>query len=282
MFMSSRNKMSAWQYRMMLAAGLLAATGASVWNAGSAAADNLMAEYYLPSTNVGDAHDITGRAFFTYLTSSAQGNLQVELINDSTPDSVNDLISGVNFSISTTDQAPLVSTPHGPSAAAGQTAAPYAWSFSGGSATGPTEVTGLSPFTTATGSPELTSQLSFPWTISQTGGQYSLNSDSGAGGPGDRLGPAADASAYKYFSNINSVSGADPILAGPIFFDFTIPGLQSLDSITGVSFGYGTGGGLVSAAPAAVAAPEPAPWLLLSLGLLAGARLKRINSCKNR
>jgi hypothetical protein len=156
------------------------------------------------------------------------------------------------------------------------------WSFSGSGLTGPTQVTGLSPFSTSTGSPELASQLPFPWTISQTGGQYALVSDAGATGPGDRLGPAADASGYQYFSNTGSVSGADPVLAGPIFFDFTIPGLQSSDAINGVSFGYGTGGGTVSGAPAAVAAPEPAPWLLLSLGVLAGLGLKRLTVGRTR
>jgi hypothetical protein len=280
MLKSSRTNMVVPVSRTVVAGAIILGIAAGMGYSIPAHADNLMAEYYLPSTNVGDAHDLAGRAFFTYMTSSAQGNLQVELINDSTPDSVNDLISSVSFTIAAPDQMLLAATPRGPSAAAGQTADPYIWSFAGGT-TGPTQIAGLSPLQSTTGSPGVTADLAAPWTINLTGHEYVLSSAAGATGPGDRLGPTAAASNYLYFSNIIGVSSSDPILAGPIFFDFTVPGLQSTDSISGVSFGYGTDGGTISGRLPTVPAPEPVAWALLASGMVAGWAIRRKTVCKS-
>ncbi|MGC8559523.1 MAG: PEP-CTERM sorting domain-containing protein [Phycisphaerae bacterium] len=256
----------------LAAAAVALSMGAANWTAAPAAADNLMAEYYLPSTDTGSAHELTGRAIFTYLTSSAQGNMQVELINDSSPDSVNDLISGISFGISTPGSGSLASAPHGPDAAAGDTADPYAWSMAADNQTGPTQITGLSPLQTSTISAGITSGLVVPWTVGESAGQYSL---SVGGAEGDLLGPTGNSLDYQYFSNTSSVSASDPILAGPVFFNFTIPDLQSTDSITGVTFGYGTGGNSIAGNPAAVPAPEPSVLALFGMGAIGSLILMR-------
>ena len=268
-----------WRVRRSIPSALAAAAvalsvGAANWTAAPAAADNLMAQYYLPSTNTGSTHELTGRAIFTYLTSSAQGNLQVELINDSSPDSVNDLISGIAFGISAPGTGALSSTPRGPDAAPGDTADPYAWSMASDNQTDLTQITGLAPLQTSTLSAGITAGLPFAWTVSESGGQYSLLA---SGAQGDLLGPAGNSINYQYFGNPSSVSASDPILAGPVFFDFTVPDLQSTDSITGVTFGYGTGGNSIAGNPAAVPVPEPAAGLalVLSLGLAGFSILTR-------
>lgn len=231
-----------------------------------------MAEYYLPSTHTGGTQFLTGRAIFTYLTSSTQGNLQVELINDSSPDSVNDLISGVAFDILTPTNAPLVSTPYGPGDTTGQTADPYSWSMAADNQTDLTEITGLAPLQTSTISAGVTAGLTAPWTLSGNGGEYSL---SVSASHGDLLGPTGNSDAYQYFNNPSSISVSEPILAGPVFFDFTIPNLQSADTITGVSFRYGVNGYSIAGNPAAVPAPEPAAGIAMGLGLVGLAMLTR-------
>jgi hypothetical protein len=228
-----------------------------------------MAQYYLPTTTTSDGNSLTGRAYFTYLTGSTLGNMQVEIVNDSAPISVQGLISGVGFNITAPDQSWLTATPNGPSTASGQTSAPYIGSFGTNGLSGPTQITSLSPLTTTTGTLEVASSLAFPWTISQTGSGYSLTGDATATGPADRIGPAAQSVNYVNFSNTSSVTTENPILAGPTFFIFTIPGLQSTDTIGNVSFGYGANGNTVAGASPAIPVPEPAQWALLSLGLLA-------------
>jgi hypothetical protein len=253
----------------LLSAALLIAAAAGTWNAAPAAADTLMAQYYLPTTTTSDGNSLTGRAYFTYLTGSTLGNMQVEIVNDSAPISVQGLISGVGFNITAPDQSWLTATPNGPSTASGQTSAPYIGSFGTNGLSGPTQITSLSPLTTTTGTLEVASSLAFPWTISQTGSGYSLTGDATATGPADRIGPAAQSVNYVNFSNTSSVTTENPILAGPTFFIFTIPGLQSTDTIGNVSFGYGANGNTVAGASPAIPVPEPAQWALLSLGLLA-------------
>lgn len=249
----------------ILATAALALTAAANRTAAPARADNLMAEYYLPGTNTGGTHNITGRAIFSYLTSAPQGNLQIELINDSTPDSANDLISGIQFNISTPSGSELISTPRGPSGAAGDTADPYAWSQSGGTED-LTQIVGLSPMQTQGSAAGITANLVSPWTVAHNAGQYSLSAVSGQAA--DLLGPEAAASTYQYFSNTSSVSASDPILAGPVFFDFTVPGLTGTDTIGNVIFDYGSSGDSIAGNPAAVPAPEPTAWLILIAGAM--------------
>ena len=271
-----------WRVRRSIPSALAAAAvalsvGVANWTAAPAAADNLMAEYYLPSTNTGSTHELTGRAIFTYLTSSAQGNLQVELINDSSPDSVNDLISGIAFGISAPGTGALSSTPHGPDAAPGDTADPYAWSQAADDTEALTQIVGFSPMQSQDSAAGITANLVSPWTVAQNAGQYLISSAGGQAA--DLLGPGAAESDYQYFSNTDSVSAADPILAGPVFFDFTVPGLQSTDTIGNVFFGYGISGDSTAGNPAAVPAPEPAAGLILITGAMG---LPIITRCKRK
>lgn len=61
-----------------------------------------------------------------------------------------------------------------------------------------------------------------------------------------------------------SGAGNNPLLVGPVTFEFTTTGLTSIPMITGVAFDFGTRPSVIAAVP------EPAPLALLGVGLVAG------------
>lgn len=259
--------------RIGLAAAVFLAA-ATVGYANRASANTLMAQYYLPRTNAGDGQNtnaVVGRADFTYLSPSSNGNMQVTIFNDSLPASANELISNIAFQVQNASGTPLTGTPTGPSGNPSDTADPY---INGGT----TEITSIGSTSLVTNSiaAGISTNLTFPWTVSfgtanGLSNAYSISSAAGSSSIGDDLGPAAAESNYADASAnfIAGVAGSSPVMAGPVTFDFNIPGLTSSDIISNVNFGYGLGGQYASANPASVPAPEPTVLSLLAIGLAA-------------
>jgi hypothetical protein len=66
----------------------------------------------------------------------------------------------------------------------------------------------------------------------------------------------------------------NPLLIGPVTFQFTTTGLTSIPMITGVQFDFGIGTPL-NQQPGVAVIPEPAPLALLAIGLVAGWLARR-------
>lgn len=110
----------------------------------------------------------------------------------------------------------------------------------------------------------------YGWGTTSSGGQVDLGAGFDSG---------SNTFAYQPFGivNANYTSPGDgtglsdaqnnPLLVGPVTFEFTTTGLTSIPMVNGVSFDFGT---RPSTQPGIAAVPEPAPLALLGVGLVAG------------
>lgn len=243
----------------LLGAALIAAGAVGAFAAaGSAHANTTLGTFSVANFNAGDSSNLlSAKVTFTYLSGATNGNLEVTIENLSTPLSDAELIRNVEFAVSG-GGSPLSAavTPYLPS---GATELNF---------TGPSH-----PAQNGTTSIAAGGSLTNPWDVQASGtssSPWDLTSDP-TSKPSDFVGP--DTAADLNSANA-SVATHQPVLLGPVSFEFNVAGLAGSSTISNVMVGYGTSSGITSASPVSVVTPEPAVLSFMAMGL-AGALLMR-------